>query len=202
MHDTVIQGCVGISTLLEAAATTETSAPDLSREVLARARYQIHETVEEARRSVWNLRHQPASCDLARSLREMTERLSQQSRLQFHCECDPESIPMEEQRYHEMLSIAREATANAVQHAHASTIMVHLSATMRRIVLSVADDGKGFTRGNVDGQHYGLIGMEERTRKLDGTFTMTSSPDEGTCISISIPRLPHGNVSRKGAYAE
>jgi signal transduction histidine kinase len=202
MHDTVIQGCVGISTLLDAAATTEASAPDLSRQVLARARYQIQETVEEARRSVWNLRHQPASCDLARSLRELTERLSRQSGLQFHCECEPETVLMEEQRHHEMLSIAREAVANAVQHARASTITVHLSVAVRQVVLSVADDGQGFTRGGVDGHHYGLIGMEERTRKLDGTFTMTSSPDEGTCISISVPRMPHSNVNGKDAYAE
>jgi len=197
MHDTVIQGCVGVSTLLEAAATTEVSSPELSRQVLARARYQIHETVEEARRSVWNLRHQPTSCDLAESLREMSRRLSRESQLLVHCECEPESVPMEEERHHEMLSIAREAAANALQHAQASTLTMHLAVTIRQVVLSIADDGQGFTRGPAEEHHYGLLGMEERARKLEGTFTMTSAAGEGTCISISIPRLPHRNLDAR-----
>jgi ligand-binding sensor domain-containing protein/two-component sensor histidine kinase len=202
MHDTIIQGCVGVSTLLEAAATTQGSAPELSQKVLARARYQIHETVEDARRSVWNLRRQQASCDLAESLREMTRRLSQESEVQVHCECEPESVLMEEQRHHEMLSIAREAAANALKHARASTIMVHLALTMRQVLLSVADDGQGFTRSHTNGRHYGLIGMEERARKLGGSCIVTSAPGDGTCISISIPLLPHSNFDAKVLHAE
>lgn len=197
MHDTVIQGCVGVSTLLEAAATTQASSPEVSRQVLVRARYQIHETVEDARRSVWNLRHQQASRDLAESLRELSRRLSQESQVQVFCECEPESVPMEEQRHHEMLSIAREAAANALQHAHASTIMVHLALTMQQVLLSIADDGQGFTRSHENGRHYGLIGMEERARQLGGTLTVTSVPGEGTSISISIPLLPQRNLDAR-----
>ncbi|MGD0892649.1 MAG: sensor histidine kinase [Terracidiphilus sp.] len=201
MHDTVIQGCVGVSTLLEAAATTQATSPEVSKQVLVRARYQIHETVEDARRSVWNLRHQRASRDLAESLRDLSRRLSQESQVQVFCECEPESVPMEEERHHEMLSIAREAAANALQHAHASTITVHLALTLQQVLLSIADDGQRLTCGPENGHHYGLIGMEERALQLGGTLTVTGVPGEGTSVSISIPRLPQRNLDARVMHA-
>jgi signal transduction histidine kinase len=173
----------------------------VSRQVLVRARYQIHETVEDARRSVWNLRHQRASRDLAESLRDLSRRLSQESQVQVFCECEPESVPIEEERDHEMLSIAREAAANALQHAHASTIMVHLALTLQQVLLSIADDGQRLTCGPENGHHYGLIGMEERALQLGGTLTVTGVPGEGTSVSISIPRLPQRNLDARVMHA-
>ncbi|MGD0479699.1 MAG: two-component regulator propeller domain-containing protein [Terracidiphilus sp.] len=206
LHDTVIQGCVGVSTLLEAAASTQESSPEVSGQVLARARYQIHETVEEARRSVWNLRHQDlALCDLAVSMRELTEQMSHNPSVQLTCECDSKSVVVDERRHHEILHIAREASSNALQHAHASIVTLHLSATDRSLALSVADDGCGFVRDSGSNMHYGLIGMEERAHRIGGTLTITSTPGEGTCVSILVPlpgKLPAMPVKSNGAREE
>ena len=197
MHDTLIQGCVGVSTLLEAAASTYESEPTISQQVLTRARYQIHETVEEARRSVWNLRHRDAIHDLSGALQELARHTSESISVEFHSDCAPKAVLVDEMRYHELLHIAREATSNALAHAEASVVTIHLSWTAGQLSLSVADDGKGFVRSEESGLHYGLIGMEERARKLDGTFTMTSMPGEGTCVSVLVPVFPQIRTLRE-----
>jgi len=188
LHDTVIQGCVGVSTLLEAAASTQESSPAVSHQVLARARYQIHETIEEARRSVWNLRHQDFTHnDLVVSLLELTEHMSHDALVKLTCECESKRVVVDERSHHEILQIAREAASNALQHAHASMVTLHLSANERSIALSVADDGCGFVPDTGDNMHYGLIGMEERAHRIGGTLTTTSTPGEGTCVSVLVP---------------
>jgi signal transduction histidine kinase len=120
-------------------------------------------------------------------MRELTEHLSHNPLVQLTCECDSKSVVVDERRHHEILHIAREAASNALQHAHASTVTLHLSATDHSVALSVADDGCGFVRDSGSNMHYGLIGMEERTHRIGGTLTMTSTPGEGTCVSILVP---------------
>ena len=51
MHDTLIQGCVGISTLLEAASTARQVSPEIANDLLDRARQEVRTTVDEARAS-------------------------------------------------------------------------------------------------------------------------------------------------------
>jgi signal transduction histidine kinase len=63
MHDTLIQGCVGVSTLLEAAARARDVSENISGELLERARSEVRATVDEARLAVWNLRRGPVSGD-------------------------------------------------------------------------------------------------------------------------------------------
>ena len=94
---------------------------------------------------------------------------------------------VDERSHHEILQIAREAASNALQHAHASMVTLHLSANERSIALSVADDGCGFVPDTGDNMHYGLIGMEERAHRIGGTLTTTSTPGEGTCVSVLVP---------------
>ncbi len=70
MHDTLIQGCVGVSTLLEAASSAREVSPSIGDELLDRARNEVRATVDEARLAVWNLR-QNASEGLASAISQL-----------------------------------------------------------------------------------------------------------------------------------
>src|SRR5208282_3235843 len=56
MHDTVIQGCVSASALLEAVVSLDPKGSGALRDLIDTARNQVRATVDEARRAVWNLR--------------------------------------------------------------------------------------------------------------------------------------------------
>ena len=52
------------------------------------------------------------------------------------------------------------------------------------------DDGVGFDRAAAQASNrpsWGLIGMQERTSLLGGTFNINSSPGSGTRVDIYIP---------------
>lgn len=88
--------------------------------------------------------------------------------------------------------IVQEALNNAVQHAHAEHISVHAARQPGALVLTIADDGVGFsfpaqpdllTREG----HYGLLGMRERATQLGGAFQIDTAPDRGTRLTIRLP---------------
>ena len=72
MHDTLIQGCVSISALLEAASSREVDDNESRLHLIDYAATQIRATVDEARQAVWNLRGEGQTLiDLEAALKRM-----------------------------------------------------------------------------------------------------------------------------------
>ena len=81
--------------------------------------------------------------------------------------------------------VVQEAVSNAVRHANARTVEVVVETSRERVNVSVRDDGAGFdprfTRG------LGLLGMEERVRRLGGRLKINSAPGRGTRLDSELP---------------
>jgi signal transduction histidine kinase len=78
-----------------------------------------------------------------------------------------------------------ESLANVLKHANASRIEVSLDYDGGRILLDVADDGRGFDPDTASAN--GLAGLRDRIRALGGTVSVASGPRSGTRISASLP---------------
>lgn len=84
--------------------------------------------------------------------------------------------------------IVQEGVSNAIRHSHASEINIQLLAGQIRITLLIQDNGKGFNPEARDHKKgTGLDNMRDRATILNGTFDLTSTPQEGTTIVIKIP---------------
>jgi signal transduction histidine kinase len=78
-----------------------------------------------------------------------------------------------------------EALANVLKHAEATHTTISLTCDDDRLLLGVADDGRGFDPATTsDG---GLAGLRDRIRALGGTVTIASRPGRGTRITASLP---------------
>lgn len=91
---------------------------------------------------------------------------------------------------HAVLSIIRELTSNAVVHGRAASVKIAGSVERGCLLFSVTDDGCGFDlqrRGNSSTGHYGLDGIADRVRRLNGDFKLESSASVGTRAVFSIP---------------
>lgn len=191
MHDTLIQGCVGISTLLDAAVSLQQSSPELMRELVERARTEVRHSVDAARRAVWNLRHDAAQGGgLGSALERLTRQIALASGVRIACQSAGTPVPLEDQVSHDLVMIAKEALLNAVHHGHPQNVLLSWSFDPTRLQLQVTDDGGGFDpalAASKPGEHYGLVGMSERAKQLGGTFTLDSAPGKGTQVSVTIP---------------
>ncbi len=85
--------------------------------------------------------------------------------------------------------IGREALHNAARHSQASVLEISLEWTPQSdfIKLTIADNGRGFDpEGSFPG-HLGLLSMQERAARLEGTFSIQSAPRQGTVIRVTLP---------------
>jgi signal transduction histidine kinase len=85
--------------------------------------------------------------------------------------------------------VMQEALTNVAKHADASTVEVKITRDGDTVVLSVRDDGVGFSPSeNVASiEHFGLHGMEQRVKIAGGVWHVESTLHEGTTVSARFP---------------
>lgn len=192
MHDTLLQGCIGVSTLLEACASPG-STGDARGQLLDCARSQISELIGQTRDAMWNLRgHELEQCDFALCARKLLDQHVHPSGIAASFAYQGPPLELDYRIAYELLMSMREALLNAVAHSHGSEIALSLFYSESELSITVCDNGQGFLIGSEaekqTGAHYGLQGMRERIRNIGGRCIITSAPDSGTRVSIAVPR--------------
>jgi signal transduction histidine kinase len=114
-------------------------------------------------------------------VREMTKRTGLDIRIDAGDDCD--GLPDDHKTC--IYRFVQEALNNAARHARARTVRVTVSGDAGRVLCSVQDDGAGFDKRTNRG--LGLLGMEERVRRLGGRFRIESQPGRGTTVSAELP---------------
>jgi signal transduction histidine kinase len=159
------------------------------RSELATLRRDVAEAYLDVREAIEGLRlpiDQPGG--VARALRELLEDFARRTDLatDWLCTDIPENVAPEAAL--NLLRIAQEALANVRRHAHARRVSMQLTREDGLLELTVADDGRGFTPGQLgERRHYGLTTMRERARSLGGQFSLATSPGQGTRVVVRVP---------------
>ena len=81
--------------------------------------------------------------------------------------------------------LVQEAVNNAVRHANARAVEVSVRKDGQKVNVTVQDDGAGFDTRFMRG--LGLLGMEERVRRLGGRLKISSEPGRGTLVHAVLP---------------
>jgi signal transduction histidine kinase len=92
-----------------------------------------------------------------------------------------------------LVRLVQEALSNIRDHSEARSVQVRIGATRTRLMLDVADDGRGFDVEErllqaARAGRLGIVGMGERIRLLGGRFEIESKPGGPTRVRASIPR--------------
>lgn len=191
MHDTVIQGCTGVSALLEALAMEAAKGGEYGG-LIDFARLQMRSIINEARDAIWNLRNSEDDADrLGESLQSMALQVGDEFHLPVSWSMSGAPFAVGPPVAHDLLMVAREAVYNAVLHGHPARVDVALAYKNRELILSLADDGCGFDTRAVEasnGRHFGLKGMRERIERSGGRFRLTTAIGKGVNIEVRLPR--------------
>jgi two-component system NarL family sensor kinase len=190
IHDTLAQGLAAITMQLETAdALLETGVgPDRAQQAIVQALNLARANLEEARRSVLDLRAAPLEGrTLAQALGTLAEESSNKGNVPVRFHATGGSRPLPSRVEAGLYRIAQEAVANAVRHAAARTIRLKLLAQPGQVRLLVIDDGRGFDANDIPKDRYGLAGINERVHLLGGKVTLQTSPGHGTRLEVEVP---------------
>src|SRR6202165_300342 len=171
IHDTLAQGLAAITLQLETADVLSASRPERAQEAIRRALSLARSNLEEARRSVMDLRAAPLqNHTLPEALASLARSSCDTTTLDLQFSYSPEhNFPNLPARLEEgIYRIVQEALANACHHAHAQHIDMTLTVDDQQLSVEVQDDGRGFdpdkVTATVSEGHFGLAGMGERVK--------------------------------------
>jgi PAS domain S-box-containing protein len=187
LHDVVIQRLFAVGLSIQALQALSPDA-EIDRR-LGVAVNELDETIREIRTVIFSLQsvspgHRSGlRTEIMRVIDEQKASLGFQPRVQFDGVIDVVSQEIAEQ----LLPTLREALSNIARHAHATSVLVRITAG-DRVTLHVDDDGIGIPADPVYGN--GITNLDRRARDLGGTFEIASNADGGTTLEWSVPAHP------------
>ena len=207
-HDTLMAGFAAVSWQLEATAklfrdsNSEKTPAARSCEL---ARNMVAHCQAEARRIIWDLRDTDEVTNvLSHALARTLSANVAPEWIETTFEVDGDELPLAPGCVHHLVCIGQEAVSNAIRHASARHIAIHLRYDDASLALSIRDDGRGFQRLNAEEQssgHFGIPVMEERARKLGGMLQLQTALGGGTEVLVNVPFNPLLQPLRRDPHA-
>ena len=193
LHDSVIQAIYAQTLALDDVPELVRAEPDEAARRVDEAIDALHAVIRDIRNFIFGLR--PAlleSGSLTDGLGHLATELRRNGAVEVSVSvpddvAETEELPIEVVA--ELLAVTREALSNVARHASATRASVDLGVTPRELRLELSDDGGGFDAERAaDRGHHGLANMQARVEALGGKFEVSSSPETGTRVIISLPR--------------
>ena len=177
LHDGVAQDLVALGYELDLLlAATDSQEP--VRKGIRSLRFQVDELITKVRREMYQLR-EPNAESVQEKLANMARQIcgSRLARMEI-AEFDIDSgLGLE------ITAMAAELMRNSIRHSRGSEIEIELSQVENHTYLEVRDNGEG--GATLESSRLGLIGIRERTDKLGGIFTC-SSTSSGTQVAVTL----------------
>jgi signal transduction histidine kinase len=93
----------------------------------------------------------------------------------------------------EVFRIVQETLTNVLRHANATHVEIKMTLLEDDLHVEITDNGQGISLEEIrNTKSLGLLGMGERAKILNGTFSITGAPGNGTTVRLHIP-VPGNN---------
>jgi signal transduction histidine kinase len=113
-----------------------------------------------------------------------------QQRTGIRCELarKPEEIIVEQDISTAVYRIFQETLTNIARHSDATMVKIFLEMKPREILLQIKDNGRGVSQEKIESTtSFGLIGMRERVRILQGELKISGVKGRGSLVEVTIP---------------
>ncbi len=156
--------------------------PEIVKE-LRELKSSAEEAIDEVRRALCMMRDE---FDLIPQLQNCCITFSARHKLPTHIEIkgNPPSFSSEKQLT--IFRIMQECLNNTSKHANAKKIDVQIHFSENALNMHIRDDGTGFDPKVILKNHFGLLGIQERAKKIGGDVVVESTIGEGTCIHVQL----------------
>lgn len=190
IHDNLGSGLTHIAWLSDL-AIADAAQPDKVRVHTTKIARQAQEMVESLDETVWAVSPQN---DTLESLVEYVtgcanERLQP---MEIHCRIDAPAdlrqVPLSAEARHDLYLAIKEALNNLVKYAAAKNVRIAFGLEGGHLVISVADDGRGFDPAITPARGgHGLANLRSRLEKHGGQFTCHTARGRGTRLQFRLP---------------
>jgi signal transduction histidine kinase len=187
LHDTLAHTLSALAVQIDALMAVWQPVPEKAQEMLEKMLETTRRGLEETRRSLKDLRAAPLEdMGLALAISALAKDFSARNELSLDLDVPEEINNLPQEIEHGFYRVAQETLENIIQHAGAKQVQVKLEQDGERLVLTVADDGRGFDTGSETTDHQlGVQGMYERAELIGAELEVSSEVEKGTVVRLS-----------------
>jgi signal transduction histidine kinase len=99
-----------------------------------------------------------------------------------------EDLQLNDETSTAVFRVFQESLTNVARHAKATEVNVGVERIDGRLVMQIADNGRGLDPTTINTvRTLGIIGMQERVRLLDGELTIHGLNGQGTTVHVEVP---------------
>ena len=188
LHDTLAHTLSAVTVKLNAVQLLwDSDAP--------RARQMLHEVIDtmndgsaETRRALRALRASPLDdLGLVLAVRHLAERAAQRGGFTLDITTPPYNLHLPPETEQAVYRIMQESLMNIVEHANATRVRLSMNHDGQQLCVTIHDDGTGFDADTYTQQnHFGLLGMHERSNMINGNLQITSQQQQGTTVRFNV----------------
>ena len=204
LHDTLLQGFLGASMLLDH-AVEQTPADSPSKPALSRALRLVRQAIDEGRAAIRGIQTaSPAPSSLEQAFSNLLSEVTTGRGLRLRIFVQGKPWTLNPAIQEQLFLIGREAVMNALRHSQATKIEVEVQYLRDLLRVFVRDNGCGINPEAVQREsdsHWGLRGMRERAENIGARFDIWSRTGAGTEVCVAVPvdvakRQPMGGAAR------
>lgn len=148
-------------------------------------------TLDDVREISYNLR--PYELDrlgLTKTITSMIGRANSSTNINFTGIIDDIDRLFSTETETNIYRIIQECLNNVIKHSKAKEVIVNILKKENEIRINISDEGIGFDirkfKQNTNRNGFGLKGIEERVRMLNGEFNIDSAAGKGTVLNIQL----------------
>jgi two-component system, NarL family, sensor histidine kinase DevS len=191
LHDGIIQSIYGVGLALDYARMALDDDPKMTRAKIEQSIEALNATIRDIRTYILDLRpRQFQGQDLNEGLQRLIDEFQANSGISATLD-GPENdlVDFPQQNAVALFHICQESLANIAKHSAASEARVQIWTSRDRVLMEVADNGRGFDLRKMSVTlGHGLSNVHVRARKVGGDVEITSAPGEGTTVLAYVPR--------------
>ncbi|MFW6183285.1 MAG: GAF domain-containing sensor histidine kinase [Chloroflexota bacterium] len=198
LHDGPTQSVAAIAMRVNFIRSLIPRDPDQAVIELDKVEKLARHTSQEIRGMLFTLRPLVLETEgLAAAIDTVVERIQQSHNLPIRFTGEETAALLDEHAQSIVFSIVEEALNNARKYSEASHVQVRLWREDDLFVAQVRDDGVGFDIKSVNESYstrgsLGMVNMQERAERVDGSLRIDSRPGKGTAVTLVVPLDKHG----------
>jgi signal transduction histidine kinase len=189
LHDAVKQQLFVIQTAGATAQARFDADPPGARAAVEQVRTAAREAMTEMEAMLDQLQSAPISnAGLVAFLRKQCEAIGFRTAaaVRFEAGAMPEDRVLDPGVRQTIARVAQEALSNVARHARAKNVEVSLGTVGGSLVLTVRDDGAGFSPGQGP-RGMGLANLAARAAEVGASLDVSSAPGIGTTVRFAVP---------------
>lgn len=198
LHDGPTQSIAAIAMRINFIRSLVGRDPEQAAEELQKVEELAKQTSKDIRGMLFTLRPLVLETQgLGPAVETVINRIRETDGLRIRLIGDEAGDLLDEHAQSVVFSIIEEALGNARKYAEANMVEVRFWQEENLFVAQVHDDGVGFDTQDVNRNYssrgsMGMVNMQERAERIDGSLRVESTIGQGTTVTLVVPLEKHG----------